>query len=295
VNARLLRLMAVALVISTAGVVVEAAPVRAAAPTQMSDPRANIVIGGLKLLLGRSTSARVFRNVDEVTTALNARYDQYEQTAAAAGNERVLKLLQEERKALLAQLAAVRQNAYDKFRAPETMTLISTIANTGPVNNLLGHASTEIADLAQKVGDLRTSIGQGGTVNLQEVGDLAGRLERWTGVWAVVSGPSGRGLRQAAEGAAASLRDIEQAGQRVDTELAAVQSDLTLLSQTLTAVKDVPRRPRAVACSASSPTCWVSTATSSTCSARSSTRGCATSPACRRPSWSVSSTRRSPR
>lgn len=222
---------------------VEPRPRPAVAATRVGDPRANVIIGGLKLILGRVASSRVFNNVDELTSEVKQRYESYLATAVERGDARTVQLLQQEQNVLLAQLDAVRNNAYQQFRKPEALLLFSTVANTAPVGRILTQASTEVGSLAGQVQVLRDSLAGGGSVNAAAVQDLAAGIDRWGGVWSMISGPNGRALTSAAERASASLRQIGAAASSADGALATAQADLTTLAQTLTAVQNVPRRP----------------------------------------------------
>ncbi len=248
-------LTAVALTLTLTG---PAAAIPGQVPAGAGNPAVNVFIGLLELGQARAISNRVFANVtkeeEQVTSAYAGYVDTAQKQRAAAQEkgdnvavqraDRVLAVLQQEQTTKAALLKQMRQDAYTQFRKPEFALMLSTIANIGPVSRLLTSASGELSGLASKVSALRQQVSGGSGVNLLALQAHTAQLQRWTGVWAMVSGPKGRGLTEMAEKATASLQRATAGAAGADRALAETATTLAALSSALEGVKTVAVRPR---------------------------------------------------
>ncbi len=248
-------LTAVALTLTLTG---PAAAIPGQVPAGVGNPAVNVFIGLLEVGQARAISNRVFANVtkeeQQVTSAYAGYVDTAQKQRAAAQEkgdtvavqraDRVLAVLQQEQTTKAALLKQMRQNAYTQFRKPEFALMLSTIANVGPVSRLLTSASGELGGLASKVSALRNQVSGGFGMNLLAVQAYTAQLQRWTGVWAMVSGPKGRGLTDLAEKATASLQRATAGVAGADRALAETATTLAALSSALEGVKTVAVRPR---------------------------------------------------
>ena len=248
-------LTAIALAVTVAG---PAAAVPRQVPAGVGNPAVNVFIGLLEVGQARAISNRVFANVTKEEAQVTSAYAAYVATAQAQREaatskgdtakvqqaDRVLAVLQAEQATKAQLLTQMRQNAYTQFRKPEFALMLSTIANVGPVSRLLTSASGELGGLASKVSALRNQVSGSSGVNLLAVQAYTAQLQRWTGVWAMVSGPKGRGLTDLAEKATASLQRATAGVAGADRALAETATTLAALSSALEGVKTVAVRPR---------------------------------------------------
>ncbi|CAB4880390.1 unannotated protein [freshwater metagenome] len=239
-------LLAVVLAITTTVVVPAASPLSTARPAlAAADPVGNLVVGFTKLLVGSTTRATVYNNIDQLEKDLRTQYDAYAATAAKNNDTRTQVLLTRERDLQIGWLEGVRKNTGQTITGEQPFLLLSMIANTKEAQKFLGRAGSEVLKVKSKITGLRTAITTGSVGSaLVETRKWAAQLENLSGSWSIIAGSKGAEMAAAADRVSRALRRVDAAAADADKQLESLGNDLQQISNGLAALDQVPRRPR---------------------------------------------------